>query len=236
MKKGFVVAIDGPVASGKGTIAKRLSNKIHAVNFNTGGMWRALGLKCQNEHLNIQDSVSLISLITPEHIDLKYYKTSVSNLHILLDGLEVTDQLNTPELGVLASQLAQDVRIQKKMIELVKKKITSITDDGHPVIVEGRQIGTEVSPDAELKIFLTASLSIRARRRFHQYSLQGVKKTLNEVIADTKNRDNRDITRPFGALVTDPENHGYVVIDNSAMDEKETLSVVMIELVKKKLV
>lgn len=236
MKKGFVIAIDGPVASGKGTIATALADKIGGVNFNTGAMYRALALKAKREGVSAKDTSQLLSFITTRHISLTYDKRNPTQSIVLLDGENVTEELHTPEMSMGASEVALNSAVPPKMAQLQREIALQTIKGGVPVIMEGRQIGTEVLPDAEVKVFLSANLQTRAKRRVHQYKEQGLNLSLSEVVEQTKTRDFQDTHRKTGALSKDPENHGYFILDNSKMDEKETLSVIIDELKRRDLI
>src|SRR5699024_615100 len=121
----------------------------------------------------------------------------------------------------------QNAAVVRQMAQLQRDAALKVAASGIPVVIEGRQIGTEVLPDADLKIFLTADLMVRAKRRLHQYQIKNDGISLDEVAEQTHARDEQDTNREVGRLVSNPEEHGYFILNNSKMDEIETLSVII---------
>ncbi len=232
MKKGFVIAIDGPVASGKGTITEKLASTIDALNFNSGGVYRAYALKLKRLGIDSLDGHLRQSLLTPGEVSIKILNEG-SKFDILLGNEKVTELLATPEISKAASDFGRN----KSFFEFVSDELRRIAKEyektGKGIIMEGRQIGTDVFPDADIKIFLTADLDVRARRRFAQYQAKGIKKTFAEVLEETEKRDMQDTNREFGALPKYPEKSGYVIIDNSNLNEEQTLEAILVLLQKK---
>jgi cytidylate kinase len=229
MKKGFVIAIDGPVASGKGTIAHTLAQRIHALNINTGGIWRAYTyvlvkrgefpsrevleyLKKLNVTLNIRDDGSF---------------------DVLLNDENITDQLNDPDISKAVSKFGTNNEFAEFIIAESRRIACEYLEQGKSVIMEGRQIGTVVFPDADLKIFLTANLDVRAKRRQEQYEKKGIVKPIEDVVQETHDRDEQDMNREVGPLPRNPEKLGYVIVDNSALTEEKTLDDIL-DLIKER--
>ncbi len=215
-KKGFVIAIDGPVAAGKGTIAPLIAKRLNGLFLNTGAMYRAFALHCENEDLDISDTDDLKEAVEDVEIDFV-------NGRVLLEGEDVTSEINTEEIGYIASTVSMDANVRlvigKKQQEIAQK----IIDEGKIVVAEGRDAATRVFPGAKLKVFLTADVETRAKRRLLQIEEKGEKREIESVIEGIKTRDIQDSTRDLDPLVSDPEKHGYFLLDNSNMTEKETV-------------
>lgn len=234
MNKGFIIAIDGPVASGKGTIAKKLASTISAINFNSGGIYRAYALKLIRQNIDSLENKKISDYLSPSDVEMIISETDGS-FEVLLDGKIVTDALHTPEISMAASHFGTN----HDFVEFISQELRRISrkyeDRGQGIIMEGRQIGTDVFPDADVKIFLTADVAVRAERRFEQYQDMGIERPFEEVLKQTKERDEQDMNREFGALARYPETLGYDIIDNSHLSEEETMGVILHILEKKKI-
>lgn len=197
------IAIDGPAAAGKTTLAKRLAQALGFLFVPTGAMYRAAALAHQR--------------------GLPLEKTDITvgeNGRIFLNGEDVTDLLSNPELDELSSKLAADVRVRARLVDLQRK-----IAEGRDVVMEGRDIGTVVLPDAELKIFLWATLEERARRRQRE---QGG--SFAEVLEAIRRRDERDSTRSCSPLRPAPD---AVVVDTTDKTPDEVLNLAL-ELVEER--
>ncbi len=226
MKKGYIIAIDGPVASGKGTIAKKLADHIEALNFNSGGVYRAYAYKLLQLGVETLSNQNLNEYITIDDVTLQL-KENLSGFDIVLNGKIITSLLTTPQISMAASTFSQKKEFVELMSTVLRKNVLAHTTQGQGIVMEGRQIGTEVFPDADSKIFLTADLATRAQRRYEQYLQQNIKKSLAEVLYETEQRDRQDMNREFGALPKNPESLGYQIVDNTNMDEKATLQAII---------
>jgi cytidylate kinase len=197
------IAIDGPAAAGKTTLAKRLAQALGFLFVPTGAMYRAAALAHQRG-------------LPLEKADI----TVGENGRIFLNGEDVTDLLSNPELDELSSKLAADVRVRARLVDLQRK-----IAEGRDVVMEGRDIGTVVLPDAELKIFLWATLEERARRRHRE---QGG--SFAEVLEAIRRRDERDSTRSCSPLRPAPD---AVVVDTTDKTPDEVLNLAL-ELVEER--
>jgi cytidylate kinase len=229
VKKGFIIAIDGPLASGKGTIAKRLATVLHGIDLYTGAMYRGLALFCLEHDIDMQD-VSLVIEQLPK-VTFKYQDDK-----IFLNDVDVTQKIQEPEpaagssvVGVIP-QVRRDFVKRQRVIGLEKMQ------GGTIVIVEGRDIGTVVFPDAALRLYLTASEDVRAKRRLAQYQAQDPSWTFEKVFENIHERDTRDKERETDPLASKPEELGYTVLDNSDMNEDETIAEILEMLKKRKLI
>lgn len=221
--QGFVIAIDGPVASGKGTIAPLLAKKLHAFYMNTGALFRMLALLSKRESVDPTSEEGVLTLLAENTLDLDDDK-------VLLNGEDVTKEIYHSDISLMSSLIAGNAKVHAQVIILEQKIAQRKIGEGRIVLVEGRNIGTAVFPDAQLKLFLTASLEERAKRRFAQARARDEEVTYEEVLKDTETRDTRDRERPFYPLVSDPEKHGYVVLDNTGMTEEDTMEWIMAQL------
>lgn len=214
------IAIDGPCAAGKSTIAKKIAKELGYIHLDTGAMYRSVAYKALQLHIGLRDEEALVKMIEDTDIRL------TADGKVILDNEDVTETIRQNEISMAASSVSalKDVRSalvarQKKMAE----------DKG--VIMDGRDIGTVVLKDAELKIFLTASAEARAERRCLENALKGIESDLNKITEEIKARDYQDTHREHSPLVQAGD---AVVVDTSKMSIDEVCSVI-IEMIKKKI-
>ncbi len=185
--KGIIIAIDGPTASGKSTTAKQVAARLGYTHLNTGAMYRAFALLVHQR--GVHDSARVHELIGEADIGFD------GNGNILLNGVDVSREILQPEIALLASELSTLSEVRAKMVE----KQRELGMDGG-VVLEGRDIGTVVFPDAELKIFLIADAGIRAERRELEFEKMGTHITLGELREQIEERDKRDRERAISPL------------------------------------
>ena len=188
MKDIFRIAIDGPSGAGKSTIAKAVAKALDIDYIDTGAMYRAIGYKIDKEGVPFEEGDALAALLDSTDIDF------VSG-DIILDGMVVNDLIRTPEVSMLASKCAALPSVRAKLVEIQRGM-----GQRKSVIMDGRDIGTNVLKDAEYKIFLTASAEERAQRRFKELQEKGETQTYEEVLEDVKQRDYNDMTRELNPL------------------------------------
>ena len=188
MKDIFRIAIDGPSGAGKSTIAKAVAKALDIDYIDTGAMYRAIGYKIDKEGVPFEEGNALAELLDSTDIDF------VSG-DIILDGVIVNDLIRTPEVSMLASKCAALPSVRAKLVEIQRGM-----GQRKSVIMDGRDIGTNVLKDAEYKIFLTASAEERAQRRFKELQEKGETQTYEEVLEDVKQRDYNDMTRELNPL------------------------------------
>ena len=188
MKDIFRIAIDGPSGAGKSTIAKAVAKAVDIDYIDTGAMYRAIGYKIDKEGVPFEEGNALAALLDSTDIDF------VSG-DIILDGMIVNDLIRTPEVSMLASKCAALPSVRAKLVEIQRGMGLRKS-----VIMDGRDIGTNVLKDAEYKIFLTASAEERAQRRFKELQEKGETQTYEEVLEDVKQRDYNDMTRELNPL------------------------------------
>jgi len=229
VKKGFIIAIDGPLASGKGTIAKKLAAVLQGVDLYTGAMYRSLALFCINNEINLDNTQEVINQL--QKVSVSYVDGKIE-----LNGNDVTSAIQESAVAEGASVVGVIPEVRKELV--ARQQIIGNQERSHGkiVIVEGRDIGTVVFPDAALKIYLTASETVRAQRRFAQHKNNGDKRSFEEMLADVKVRDERDTKRETDPLASNPEKLGYFVLDNSNLNEKETVDAIIAELRRRNLI
>lgn len=186
------IAIDGPAGAGKSTIAKKVSAELGFIYLDTGAMYRAVALKAINMGVDTNSQAELAKIV--ENIDITISHENNSQ-RIFLDGEDVSEAIRTAEISVGASNVAVFREVRLKLVDL-QRKIASDKD----VVMDGRDIGSYVLPNANLKIFLTASVEERARRRYAELEAKGQSVSFEEVKADMIYRDENDSSRAFAPL------------------------------------
>ncbi|MCB5252089.1 MAG: (d)CMP kinase [Candidatus Cloacimonadaceae bacterium] len=191
--KRIIIAIDGPAASGKSTTAKLLARKLRYLYLDTGAMYRACALAAKRQNIDIDDSEALKGLMDSIQIKIQY--SELGNI-TLLDSEDVSLAIREPEISLLASAISAKAVVRTKMVELQREM-----GKAGGVILDGRDIGTVVFPEAELKIFLVAPVQIRAQRRFLELQDKGLNPIFEEVLSELKERDLADSSRALAPLI-----------------------------------
>lgn len=205
------IAVDGPAGSGKSTVAKLISKELGILYLDTGAMYRAVALKAIRKGINTRDKQRLYELM--QNIDIRISYSGSEQL-VYLDGEEVSRLIRTPEVSRGASDVSAVPEVRIKLVELQRE-----IADQHDVVMDGRDIGTYVLPDARVKVFLTASIEERARRRHKEQLEKGATGlTLEEVRKDIEYRDRNDSTRDFAPLAKAAD---AVEIDTTGMTVQE---------------
>ena len=186
------IAIDGPAGAGKSTIAKAVAQKLGVVYIDTGAMYRAIGLGVVRRGVEASDVDGVEGVLDELSVTIKHTE---QGQQIYLNGENVSNLIRTPEISVAASKVAVIPSVRLKLVEL-QRALAKETD----VIMDGRDIGTYVLPDAQLKIFLTASPEARAKRRYDELMEKGVETTFEDVYNDMVFRDKNDSGREFAPL------------------------------------
>ncbi|MCH5162631.1 MAG: (d)CMP kinase [Clostridiales bacterium] len=188
----YAIALDGPSGAGKSTVAKLVSKTLGITYLDTGALYRALGLKAIENKVNTKDEKALEKCLDKVEVSLSYENGVQS---VLLDGVDVSGRIRTPEVSMAASNVSAAPYVRKKLLG-IQRKIA----ETQSVILDGRDIGTVVLPDAEFKYFLTASAEIRARRRFEELKAKGQNVVYEDVLRDVNERDKNDSTRAVAPL------------------------------------
>ena len=204
----FIVAIDGPAGTGKGTMADILSKKYNLLNIDTGAMYRCVTLEMLNKNIKLDDEEKIEEMLKTIKIEMNHEKKKV-----YLNGEDVTQKIRSTEVSKYVSLVSSIKSIRIAMAGL-QRKMTH----GKDVIMEGRDIGTVIFPTADVKIYLDASVEVRAQRRFKQNQAKGIDMSYEEVLDNIKKRDKNDMEKEMGALKVAP---GATVIDGSNMTIKQ---------------
>lgn len=230
MPQGFTIAIDGPVASGKGTVARALAEKLNGFFMNTGGMYRAVALYCISHGINIDNEAEVTRILPKVNIEIR-------DRNVFLNNEDITERIKKPDTADGSSKVGVYGGVREALAKRQQEIGKEVISQEQIVIAEGRDVATKVFPEAGLKIFLTASIEERARRRQIQYRAKGIEKELPELIAEIKERDDRDSTREINPLqLVDPEKAGYWVLDNSGQTPEQTVEIITQELERRGLV
>lgn len=223
-RRKLTIAIDGPAGSGKSSVAQRVAQILGYLYLDSGAMYRALGLKAlQNNGLALSSHRELEELAACTIIELKptppdLVSEGVKN-KVILDGIDVTQAIRTPEVAQAASQVAVIPKVRELLVAQQQR-----AGAGGGIVMEGRDIGTVVFPNAELKIFLEASPEVRAERRWKEHEEKGEHLTLAQVIEEVRERDKRDRERKVSPLIRAKD---AVLVDNTAMDVEETARLIV---------
>jgi CMP/dCMP kinase len=212
----LIIAIDGPVGSGKSTLARRVAELMGYIYIDTGAMYRALALKALRRGISLDASDALVQLARESRIDLR---PESGTQRVFLDGEDVTTPIRTPEVSQAASKVAVVAGVRQMLVAEQRR-----AGEQGGVVMEGRDIGSVVFPDAGLKIFLTASPEIRAERRWREHQQKGDTIDLARTLEEIHERDCRDRERSTSPLVRAPD---AVIVDSTAMEPEEVARLVV---------
>ncbi len=212
----FKVAIDGPAGAGKSTIAKAASKAMKFVYIDTGAMFRGVGLAALRAGIDPNDAEKVNRMLPSVNIDISH---SEEGQQVFLNGENVSKEIRMPEVSVAASDISKIPAVRSKLLEL-QRSIAEKTD----VIMDGRDIGTVVLPDAQLKIFLTASVEERATRRYKELMEKGVECDFDEVKRDMEYRDKNDSEREIAPLKPAEDS---VIVDTTGKSLPESVDMIL---------
>ena len=212
MKK-INIAIDGPAGAGKSTIAKSLAKERNMVYVDTGAMYRAIGLYCTRKGIAGDDEKTIVGELDHIQVSIAYEN---GEQVVYLNGENVNGLIRTPEAGVMASAVSVHRKVREKMVAL-QQELARTTS----VVMDGRDIGTVVLPDAEVKIYLTASSKVRAKRRFDELTAKGMECDLLQLQKEIEERDYRDMNREVTPL---RQAEDAVLLDTSELSIEEVIS------------
>jgi len=216
MKKQIQIAIDGPAAAGKSTVAKITAEKLSYIYIDTGAMYRALTYKALQHSISPEDEEKLVELLRDTVIDLK---PGVKGQSVFLDGNEVTDPIRTAEVTNTVSFVAKHPLVRKEMV----KRQQAFAEAGG-VVMDGRDIGTHVLPNAEVKVFLLASVEERAKRRYEENLAKGFSSDLEKLKEEIAQRDKIDSEREAAPLKKADD---AVEIDTTSLSVNEVVEKIM---------
>jgi cytidylate kinase len=213
----LIIAIDGPVGSGKSTVARRVAESLGYSYLDSGAMYRALALAARRAGILFDDPAALERLTESTRIDFERHS---DGQRVRLHGEDVTDAIRAQEISLAASKVAALAGVRHVLVAEQRR-----AGAGGAVVMEGRDIGTVVFPSAELKIFLDASLEVRARRRWLQQQEKNEPAIFERTLVETRERDQRDRERVTSPLVRAAD---AVLVDNTAMDADETARLIVL--------
>ncbi len=188
----FIIAIDGPAGSGKGTVTKLIAKKLGLVNIDTGAAYRSVALESINQNIKLEEEDKIINML--DNINIEFKNEHGKDL-IYLNGEDVTDKIRQKDVSKIVSPISAIKEVRFKLNDIFRK-IAKNQD----VIMEGRDIGTYVFPNASLKIYLDASPEERAKRRYIQNQKKGIQMSYEEIVENIKTRDKIDMQKEIGAL------------------------------------
>lgn len=209
----YSIAIDGPAGAGKSTIAKAVARELGYVYIDTGAMYRAVGLFCLDQAIALTDEARVSEAVRDIDITIAYDEEGAQQ--VFLNGANVSTRIRTQQVGDAASTVSQYPAVREKMVKL-QQSLAEQTS----VVMDGRDIASKVLPNADTKIYLTASVEERARRRANELREKGEACDIAEVEAEIRARDDRDMHRQHSPLIQVPE---AVLVDSSTLTIDETI-------------
>ena len=219
----YSVAIDGPAGAGKSTIAKLISREMGYIYVDTGAMYRAMAVYFSKNKVNPEDESAINEAVKNVDIKIEYQN---GEQQVILNGENVTGLLRTEETGNMASKTSKYKEVRSKLVEL-QRELAKTTD----VVMDGRDIGTTVLPDAFVKIYLTASSDARAKRRYDELVAKGEQCDLSAIKEDIEKRDYQDMHREISPL---KQAEDAVLVDSSDMTIEEVVDAIVAEFEKVK--
>lgn len=207
------IAIDGPSGAGKSTISRKAAEKFGFIYVDTGAIYRTIGLATKIRGVSLDDTAAVIELLPTLEIELKY--NDAGEQHMYLDGNDVSRDIRLPEVSMLASKVSAIPAVREFLIDIQRGMA-----EKYDVIMDGRDIGTVILPNADLKIFLTADVRDRARRRYEELRAKGMEKPFDEVLAEMEKRDEQDTQRAAAPLKAADD---AVLLDTSGNTLEESI-------------
>lgn len=212
----YIIAVDGPSAAGKSCLAKAISDKLNIVYIDTGAMYRAVALYVIENSIDISNEEIMEKELN--NIDIKFERIN-GELHIFLNGNDVSSEIRTEKIAMVASKVSSIKCVRYDMVDRQRK-----LGEDYSVILDGRDIGSVVFPNADLKIYLTASEEERAKRRLYDLEMKNIETNFEEVLEDIKKRDYNDINKPISPLV---KTEDAVLIDTTNMLKEDVIDKVV---------
>ncbi len=222
-KNGLVIAIDGPSGAGKSTAARRLAERLGYIYIDTGAMYRAIGWKAKREGIDPADEAKLADLCGRTEVAIK---KDNSDPRFSVDGIDVTGDIRTPEMGMMASAVSKSPAVRARLLTLQRE-----LGRGGGVVMDGRDIGTVVFPDADVKFYLEASAGERGRRRYLELKAKGMDVDRAQITKEIEERDRQDSGRALAPLKKADD---ALLIDSSSMSIEDVLDRMLSEIKKVK--
>lgn len=213
----YSVAVDGPSGAGKSTLSKAVARELGIVYVDTGAIYRTIGYYIFREGIDPKDAGAVVAALPLIHVDMCYSEDGLQ--HMLLNGEDVTEQIRLPEISMYASAVSAIPAVRDYLLEMQRNMARRSS-----VIMDGRDIGTVVLPDAQVKIFLTADVEVRARRRTTELELRGTPKPFEQVLEEMKQRDWADSHRDAAPL---QEAEDAIRVDTTDMDFQQSKEAIM---------
>lgn len=223
MKPYVSVAVDGPVGAGKSSIARTAAKMLGFIYVDTGALYRAVGLHCHRNGIDMTDPAAIASALPDIHPEIRLID---GTQHIYLNKEDVSDEIRLPEISMAASAVSAVPAVRAALLDLQRNMAKT-----NNVIMDGRDIGTVVLPDATVKIFLTAAPEIRAKRRYDELCAKGVQTTFEEVLSDLNTRDYNDSHRETAPL---KQADDAVLADTSLLDFERSCELIC-DIIKERL-
>ncbi len=214
--KRFSIAVDGPAGSGKSTVAKQVAKRLGMIYVDTGAMYRTIALYCMQENISLEDEAAVVAAL--DNLNMKI-QPQEEGQRIFLNGQDVTDEIRTTEIGKGASAVGAYQKVRERMVEMQQAMAQE-----HSVIMDGRDIGTVVLPDAEVKIYLDAGVEERARRRMGELEAKGETADLEEIKKMILQRDHNDMNRVHSPL---KKAEDAVSLDSTGMCVEEVMQAIL---------
>ena len=225
MKSYVSIALDGPAGAGKSTMAKAVAKDLGYCYVDTGAIYRTLGYHISLYGIGPRDVDGVTRLIDDANIEITY--DDQGGQHMILNGTDVTDELRTPQMSDYASKISVMKPVRAYLLDLQRDLARK-----HNVIMDGRDIGTVVLPNADVKVYLTASAEVRAKRRYEELLQKGEKKqTYEKVLKEIQERDDRDMNRPVAPL---KQARDAVLLDTSELTIEQSVAAIK-EIIEKRL-
>jgi CMP/dCMP kinase len=220
----MIVAIDGPAGSGKSTTAKLVGSKMNFLYIDTGAMYRAMALKAFRSRIGFEDRTEILKMVPDTSIE-QTIDGKTGDTRTFLDGTDVSDEIRTPVISKGVTAVCEISEVRTKLVELQR----NMASKGN-VILDGRDIGTVVFPDADLKFFMVADINIRAQRRLEELTAKGIASTFEEIKTDIERRDERDSSRSNSPLRAAEDS---ILIDTSKLSIEEQAELIITHIRKK---
>lgn len=219
----FIVGIDGPAGSGKGTVTKQIANKLGLVNIDTGSTYRCVALEVLNRNISLEDKEKIIEVAKDIKIDIE---STPSGDLVYLNGKDVTKKIRSKEVTKIVSPVSSIKEVRYVMVDLQRKLA-----EGKNIIMEGRDICTYVFPNADVKIYLDASIEERAKRRYKENQEKNIDMTYEEVYENIRKRDENDKAKEIGALKLAEDS---IIVDTTNLSIDKVVEKI-IEIIKRKI-